>query len=167
MDREGRRIAHARSLSGHRLHDSEKIFSTMIDLAHEEMDVRLKLLAFCQIVKVADNAEPTIWKVYALDLPVVRFLAIPVCAHPSHILGMMRLSCFEGVTKSRDDFASCGLMEVKFGHFCEISPEQWSYRAERLLNAGADLDHAEVSIDEINAKGIILNQAQIGVVALT
>ena len=92
MDSEGRWIGLARGLSGYRLHDSEKIFSTMIALAHEETDVLFKLLAFCQIVKVADNAEPTIWKVYALDLPVVRFLAIPVRAHPSHILGMMGLS---------------------------------------------------------------------------
>ena len=58
-------------------------------------------------------------------------------------------------------------MPEKFGHFCEISSEQRFYSAERLLYAGAYLDHAEISIDEINAKGIVLNQAQIGVVALT
>ncbi len=137
----------------------------MVHLAQQPPDLLLVMLALGEIVEMAHHAEAAIRHPDALDAPVVGLHGGDVEPPLDRARGEIRHSGVQGVAEAADGLAGEGLGPDRPQHLGEVPLEQGLDVAEHLLRPQAHLGQAEVGVDNVDAKGVVLDQMIESVVA--
>src|SRR4029079_14379036 len=96
----------------------------MIDLPHQQLYMVLVTLPLGQVVEMADDAGPTIWKRDALDLPVIGFGSINVGTPPDRALRGVGLPRRKRVAEASNGLRGEWVWPDEAQHLGEVAPDQ-------------------------------------------